>query len=53
MEDKNANRNEDGGDLALEVSNGNKDSVRNWAKGHSCDSLDNTMALRTAHALRT
>lgn len=37
LEDRNAGRNEDSRDPDWEVPEENKDSIRNWAKGHLGD----------------
>lgn len=44
LKDKNAERNMVNEDLGYEISEGNKDSIRNCDGGHSCDILTNTLA---------
>lgn len=44
LKDKNAERNTVNGDLAYEISEGNKDSIRNCDGGHSCDILTKSLA---------
>lgn len=44
LEDNNVERKADSGGPTYEVSEGNKDPVRNWARGHSCDILAKNLA---------